>query len=114
MARGSIAAFLISNGRILIAIAVAEGIAGPAQALMSTHALHQALWTALFAAQPLSPLQVTAVLLGLMGVTTIAAVDHLVKKCRGLNDDDEKLDKVKPSVEPPQTAGEEAQPTQIE
>lgn len=105
MARGSIAAFLIGNGRILIAIAVAEGIAGPAQALMSTHALHQALWTALLAAQPLSPLQVTAVLLGLMGVTTIAAVDHLVKKCRG---------KVKPSVEPPQTAGEEAQPTQIE
>ena len=37
---GSLAGFLIVNGWIFIAIAVSEGIAGPAQSLMSTHALH--------------------------------------------------------------------------
>ena len=56
LARGSLAAFFITVGRILIAEAISVGIAGPAQALMSTHALHQALWTATFANQPLSPL----------------------------------------------------------
>ena len=46
---GSLAGTLIVLGRVFIAIAVSEGIAGPAQSLMSTHALHQSLWTALFA-----------------------------------------------------------------
>ena len=49
LAIGTLAGSLMTVGRILIAIAVAEGIAGPAQSLMSTHALHQALWTALLA-----------------------------------------------------------------
>ena len=56
LAWGSLAGFLMTAGRILIAIAVAEGIAGPAQSLMSTHALYQALWTAIFASQPLTTL----------------------------------------------------------
>ena len=72
---GSLAGTLIVLGRVFIAIAVAEGIAGPAQSLMSTHALHQSLWTALFAGQPLSPLQIAAVFFGLLGVFTIAAID---------------------------------------
>ena len=36
LAWGALAGSLMTAGRILIAIAVAEGIAGPAQALMST------------------------------------------------------------------------------
>ena len=49
LSRGTLAGIGMTLGRILIAIAVAEGIAGPAQALMSTHALWQSLWTTLFA-----------------------------------------------------------------
>ena len=37
---GTFAGILICAGRILIAIAVSEGIAAPAQSLMSTHAVY--------------------------------------------------------------------------
>lgn len=37
---GCVAGVLICLGRIFISIGVSNGLAGPAQALMSTHALH--------------------------------------------------------------------------
>ena len=37
---GSVAGCLMSLGRIFISVAVAEGLAAPAQALMNTHSLH--------------------------------------------------------------------------
>ena len=40
LAIGSVAGCLICLARIFIAIAVSIGLAGPAQALMSTHGLH--------------------------------------------------------------------------
>ena len=39
LAIGAAAGVLISSGRILISVSIAIGLAGPAQALMSTHAL---------------------------------------------------------------------------
>ena len=43
---GAIAGCLIAGGRILISIGISNGLAGPAQSLMSTHALHQSFWSA--------------------------------------------------------------------
>jgi drug/metabolite transporter (DMT)-like permease len=45
---------LSSLGRLCIAIAVAVGIAGPAQALMATHSLHQTMWSVFLDGQGLS------------------------------------------------------------
>ena len=49
VAEGTLAGTMMGLATVLIAVAIAVGIAGPAQALMSTHALHQTLQTALFA-----------------------------------------------------------------
>jgi len=46
---GGIAGCLVALGRILISVAVSIGLAGPAQSLMSTHALHQSFWSAIVA-----------------------------------------------------------------
>ena len=64
---------------VLIAEGIANGIAGPVQALMSTHALHQTVQTALFAGQPLTPIQMAAVFLGLFGVSTIGLAGTVKK-----------------------------------
>ena len=46
---GLAAEALMENARILLSYGVEKGLAGPAQALMSTHALWQALCGAVFA-----------------------------------------------------------------
>ena len=43
---GAAAGTLICLGRIFLAIAISNGLAAVVQALMSTHALHQAVWSA--------------------------------------------------------------------
>ena len=65
---GFAAELLMETSRILLSYGVAIGLAGPAQALMSTHALHQALCGAIFASQTLNALQISGILLGLVGV----------------------------------------------
>mmetsp|Transcript_9869 Transcript_9869/g.12241 ORF Transcript_9869/g.12241 Transcript_9869/m.12241 type:complete len:290 (-) Transcript_9869:183-1052(-) len=54
IAIGGIAGTLIEISRVLISIGIALGKAGPAQALMSTHALWQAIWSAAFVGQTLT------------------------------------------------------------
>ena len=51
---GSLAGCLMASGRIFISMAVSLGLAAPAQALMSTHSLHQALWSTIIAGQTLT------------------------------------------------------------
>ena len=80
LAIGSIAGILICSGRICISIGVSEGLAGPAQSLMSTHALHQAFWSAVVAGQALNLLQSFGLALGLCGVFSISFLDHLANK----------------------------------
>ena len=43
---GAGAGILICLGRIFISVGVSTGLAAPAQALMSTNSLHQAVWSA--------------------------------------------------------------------
>ena len=50
---GSAAGTLICLGRIFISIGISTGLAAPAQALMSTNSLHQAIWSAAVAGQTL-------------------------------------------------------------
>ena len=79
---GGVAGILISSGRILISIGVSLGLAGPAQSLMSTHALHQAFWSAMVAGQALSLPQLLGLLLGLLAVCSISYFDHLANKIK--------------------------------
>ena len=77
---GMAAGMLMCLGRVFVTIGVAVGLAGPAEALMSTHALYQSLLGAIFAGQSLSLLEILGVLLGLLGVFVMAFLDTCVEK----------------------------------
>ena len=79
---GMAAGMLMCLGRIFVTIGVAVGLAGPAEALMSTHALYQSLLSAIFASQSLSLLEIMGVLLGLVGVFFMAFLDTCVEKIK--------------------------------
>ena len=87
---GSIAGMLVALGRVFISIGVSEGLAAPAQALMSTHALWQAGWSAAVAGQALSLLQILGLILGVIGVFSISFLDALVSKYCKKQDDEKK------------------------
>ena len=70
----------MSLARIFITLGVGLGLAAPAQALMSTHALYQALIGAIFSGQTLSLTEILGILLGLIGVSMMAFVDTCVSK----------------------------------
>jgi len=76
---GAAAGIMIGLGRIFIAIAIVSGIAAPAQALMSTFALHQTLWSTVVDGQTFSTLQALGLMFGLLGVFTISAVNYFVE-----------------------------------
>ena len=69
------AGLLMCLGRVFVTIGVAIGLAGPAEALMCTHSLYQSLLSAIFDGQVLSPLEISGVLLGLIGVFFMAFLD---------------------------------------
>ena len=77
---GAVAEGLMETARVLLSYGIEKGIAGPAQALMSTHALWQVIWGALFASQTIGGLQIAGLLLGLSGVFFISYIDHLIQK----------------------------------
>ena len=77
---GFAAELLMETSRILLSYGISIGLAGPAQALMSTHALYQALCGAIFASQTLSGLQIAGIVLGLVGVFSISYFDNLANK----------------------------------
>jgi len=71
---------LMALGRVFISIGVSQGLAAPANALMSTHSIHQASWSAIVAGQALSLLQVLGLTFGILGVFSISFLDALVSK----------------------------------
>ena len=77
---GGLAGLLMCLGRIFVTIGVAVGLAGPAEALMSTHALYQSVLSAIFDGQSLSLLEILGVLLGLAGVFFMAFLDTCVER----------------------------------
>lgn len=83
---GTAAGLLMCLGRIFVTIGVAVGLAGPAEALMSTHALYQSLLSAIFADQSLTVLEILGVLLGLAGVFFMAFLDTCVERIRAKNE----------------------------
>ena len=82
---GAGAGVLMCLGRIFISIGVSTGLAAPAQALMSTLALHQALWSAAVAGQTLSFFQILGLIFGILGVFSISFFDHLATKVKRAN-----------------------------
>ena len=83
---GTAAGLLMCLGRIFVTIGVAVGLAGPAEALMSTHALYQSLLSAIFADQSLTVLEILGVLLGLAGVFFMAFLDTCVDRIKAKNE----------------------------
>ena len=67
-------------GRIFISIAVSEGLAAPANSLMTTNSLHQAAWSAILAGQALTFLQLLGLIFSIVGVFSISYFDHLASK----------------------------------
>jgi len=86
MGVGFAAGLLMCLGRISVTIGVAIGLAGPAEALMSTHALYQSLLSAIIDGQSLSLLEILGVLLGLLGVFCMAFLDVCVDKMQKKNE----------------------------
>ena len=83
-------------GRLFIALAVSIGIAGPSQALMSTHALHQAMWGATIDGQVLTFWQSLGISFGLLGVFTMSFIDIVIKKFTSKKAEKEGIQKVTP------------------
>ena len=77
---GTAAGTLMTLGRLFVSLAVAIGIAGPAQAMMSTHALHQAMWSAAIDGQVLTFWQSLGLSFGILGVFTMSLIDIVIKK----------------------------------
>ena len=74
---GAISGTLMDSGSLLMGIAVAIGIAGPAQALMSTHLIHQTFWSAVIDKQALTVLQSSGLALGVVSVTVISLATYI-------------------------------------
>ena len=74
---GAISGTLMDSGSLLMGIAVAIGIAGPAQALMSTHSIHQTFWSAVIDKQALTVLQSSGLALGVVSVTVISLATYI-------------------------------------
>lgn len=79
---GTAAGLLMCLGRVSVTIGVAIGLAGPAEALMSTHALYQSVLSLIFAGQHLTLLELLGVILGLAGVFFMAFLDTCVEKIK--------------------------------
>lgn len=75
------AGFLMSAGRLFINIAVAIGIAGVAQSLMSMHAVWQTLWGILFASQAITWLQGVGFGFAISGLFCIGFLKLIVDRC---------------------------------
>lgn len=68
-------------GSMLVGVAVAIGIAGPAQALMSTHSIHMALWSTVIDNQTIELLQALGMLFGLASVFVIGLAQQIMNVC---------------------------------
>jgi len=79
---GSIAGCLMVLAKILVAHAVAEGMGGPAQALVACASLYMTICTLLFDNQDVTMLQVTGLFLGLFGSFTVSTGDFVLDRCR--------------------------------
>ena len=77
---GSAGGFLMEISRLLIAYGVSTGLAGPAQALMSMHALWQAMYGAIFAGQTLTTFQVIGVACCFVAASMMSLFDTLMSK----------------------------------
>ena len=75
---GTTAGCFMCVSRILLAIAIAVGIAGPAQSLNSTHGIHQSMWSLIVDGQSITLLQVFGLVLALAGVGIISSVNYVL------------------------------------
>mmetsp|Transcript_19121 Transcript_19121/g.32595 ORF Transcript_19121/g.32595 Transcript_19121/m.32595 type:complete len:148 (-) Transcript_19121:100-543(-) len=77
---GGLAGSLMVLGRIFIAVGIAEGVAGPAQAIMSTNGIWMTLLTLMFDGQTLDLWQTLAIICGLFGAFAIGVGESICNK----------------------------------
>ena len=73
---GSLSGLLLLGGRVFIAFAVAEGLAGPSQAIMSCNSAIITVLSILFDNQSLSEFELLGLISGLSGAAIIALGDN--------------------------------------
>jgi hypothetical protein len=81
---GAISGTLMDAGVILVGIASCLGIAAAAQALMSTHAIHQTFWSAMVDKQAVNLLETFGLALGVVGVVVISLAVYIERFVRGI------------------------------
>jgi len=81
---GAVASVFIITGKISIALAVANGIAGPAASLSSTQAIYATLLTTFVSKQSMSPYEIGGVILGITGASIISMGDIIITKLKPL------------------------------
>ena len=81
---GGAAGTLMDTAIVFISLAITQGKAGPAQALMSTDSLWQAVCGVIFAGQTMDAWQIASLFTALLGVFSISYFDHLANS-RGQN-----------------------------
>ena len=79
---GAVASVFIITGKISIALAVANGIAGPAASLSSTQAIYATLLTTFVSQQGMSAYEIGGVILGLTGASIISMGDIIIAKLK--------------------------------
>uniref|UniRef100_A0A7S3CMZ1 EamA domain-containing protein n=1 Tax=Strombidium rassoulzadegani TaxID=1082188 RepID=A0A7S3CMZ1_9SPIT len=79
---GSLSGWLMVLGRIFIAVGIAEGVAGPAQAIMSTNGIWVTLLTHFLDGQVITQLQILAIASGVLGAFIIGMGDFLYQNSR--------------------------------
>jgi len=77
---GGFAGSLLAIARVFICVAIVEGIAGPVQALVATHAVYHAVFSTVFDGQSFTTLQAAGLLFALIGVFVLSFVNFMVQK----------------------------------
>ena len=82
MLMGCLASVFLMSGKIAIAMAIAEGLAGPATSLTNTQTIHATILTTLVSQQSLNYYEMGGIICGITGATIISTGDMIIKKIR--------------------------------
>ncbi|CDW81466.1 UNKNOWN [Stylonychia lemnae] len=77
---GTVGSLFMASGKVLIVLAVANGLAGPAASLASTQILYVTILSIIVSGQGIKTLEVMALVFGFLGATIISSGDFMYKK----------------------------------
>jgi len=77
---GTVGSLFMASGKILIVLAVANGLAGPAASLASTQIFYVTILTIIVSGQGIKTLEIVALVCGFLGASIISTGDLVYKK----------------------------------